>query len=106
MSHRSLSPLLTTVLIVFGLLGTSARAVSDDHDAARRALELGEIKPLDQIFASVKSSLPGDGDIVNVEIEHCGSVWDYHLRVLYRDGRIRRVTVDAKSGQIRKLGND
>jgi uncharacterized membrane protein YkoI len=87
-----------TALIVFCLLETAARGAGEDHDAAQRSLEMGEIKPRDQIFATVKSRLPGD--IVSVEIEHCGPAWGYGLRVLDREGRIRCVTVDAKSGQI------
>ena len=93
-----------TVLIVCGVLGTATPAASEDHDTARRALEHGEIRPLDQIIASVKSNVTGN--IVSVEIEHFGPAWDYELRVLDRDGRIRRVTVDARSAQILKIEHE
>jgi uncharacterized membrane protein YkoI len=102
-SHRPLSAPLVTALI-FGFCGMSARGASNDQDAARRALELGEIKPFDQILANVKSSLTGN--IVSVEIDHSGPAWGYELRVLDRDGRIRRVRVDAKSGRILRIESD
>ena len=104
MPHPPLSAPLTTALIVFGLLGMSAHGQSGDHEAARRALKLGETKPLEQILAGVRTNLPGD--IVSVKIERDGRTIDYELRVLDRDGRMRRVSVDAKSGRILKIEND
>lgn len=104
MPHPPFFAPLTAALTIFGVVGMSAHGQSVDHEAARRALELGETKPLEQILAGVRTNL--SGDIVSVEIERDGRVIDYELRVLDRDGRMRRVSVDAKSGQILKIEND
>ena len=67
--------------VIFGRYSERRRrGAGEDHDATQRPLELGEIEPTRPDIASVKSRLPGD--IVSVEIEHCGPAWDYGLRVL------------------------
>jgi uncharacterized membrane protein YkoI len=104
LSYLPLSATPIIGLLVLGVLGRSALADSNGHDIARLALEQGEIMPFEQILGSLESNMTAR--IVSVEIQRSGSAWDYDLRVLEEDGKIRRVSVDAKSGQIRKVEKD
>jgi uncharacterized membrane protein YkoI len=89
------------------LLGIASAAVlpaaaaldeSHDQDAARQAVESGEIRPLADILAAVRGKLPGE--IVGVEIERTKGHWIYEFRVLDGKGCLFEVSVDARSGEI------
>ncbi|AGA90500.1 putative membrane protein [Thioflavicoccus mobilis 8321] len=73
-----------------------------DHDRARHALELGEIRPLAEILKRVSVEVPGE--VVGVELERWGRRrhhrWAYELAIIAPDGRIREVYVDAATGEI------
>jgi uncharacterized membrane protein YkoI len=87
--------------VLLGLFGTPLRAADrHDHDAARHALERGEVKPLAEILPRVAPSL--GGDVVGVEFERDDGRWVYELRVLTPNGRRREVYVDARDGRILK----
>jgi uncharacterized membrane protein YkoI len=75
-----------------------ALAESHDQDAARQAVESGEIRPLADILAAVRGGLPGE--VVGVEIESKKGHWIYEFRVLDRNGHLFEVFVDARSGEI------
>ena len=76
----------------------AALAESHDQDAARQAVESGEIRPLADILATVRGRLPGE--VVGVEIESKNGRWLYEFRVLDGKGRLFEVSVDARSGSI------
>ena len=76
----------------------AALAESHDQDAARQAVESGEIRPLADILAAVRGKLPGE--VVGVEIESKKGHWIYEFRVLDGKGRLFEVYVDARSGEI------
>jgi uncharacterized membrane protein YkoI len=76
----------------------------DDHEAARAAVERGEIKPLAELLGQVKDKLPGD--ITGVELERRHGTWLYEFRVIDEAGRLFDVYVDAKSGEIRRTRED
>ena len=75
-----------------------ALAESHDQDAARQAVESGEIRPLADILAAVRGKLPGE--VVGVEIEREKGHWIYEFRVLDGKGHLFEVFVDARSGAI------
>ena len=79
------------------LAGGPARA-SEDADRARRALEKGEIRPLDEILRVARETVPGD--VVSVDLKHGDGHWLYKLRILGADGKRRTVKVDAGSAKI------
>lgn len=66
---------------------------SEDADRARRALERGEIRPLDAVLEAARSAVPGD--VVSVDLKHDDGHWLYKLRILGADGKRRTVKVDA-----------
>ena len=80
------------------LLSVPALAESHDQDAARQAVESGEILPLADILAAVRGKLPGE--VVGVEIESEKGHWIYEFRVLDGNGGLFEVYVDARSGEI------
>ena len=76
----------------------AALAESHDQDAARRAVESGETRPLADILDAVRGKLPGE--VVGVEIESKKGRWLYEFRVLDAKGNLFEVHVDAHSGEI------
>jgi uncharacterized membrane protein YkoI len=82
------------------LPGDRGYADSHDHDAARLAVERGEIKPLAELLALVRDKLPGE--IAGVEIERKQQRWMYEFHVIDKSGRLFEVYVDALTGDIRK----
>jgi uncharacterized membrane protein YkoI len=93
--------LLMAALVAIGPGAAPAVARDHDHDAARRAVERGEIRPLAEILAAVRSQLPGD--VVGVGIEQKNGRWLYELRVVDRRGRLFEVYVDARTARIEQI---
>jgi uncharacterized membrane protein YkoI len=97
---------LRPILLCFALaaaMAPSAMAKADphDHDAARRAVERGEIRPLAEILATLRGRLPGQ--IAGVEIERKAGRWLYEFRVVDGKGRLFEVYVDARTGEIDRI---
>ncbi len=83
-----------------------ARAADRDHDQerARRALEAGEILPLDAILAEVHQRYPGT--VVELELTPENGRWVYEVEVLAADGRLLKLRIDAKSKQVLQGDDD
>src|SRR5690606_16733551 len=96
---------LAAALLVAGALALSPRAQAGDHDdhvEARLLLQRGEILPLSRILAIVQQRVPGD--VVEVELEHGKHHgWEYEVKVLTAQGRVREVKLNARSGEVRKV---
>ena len=86
--------LAATVLVAGGL----AQAHGRDHDAARRAVKAGEIRPLMDILNEIRSTVPGE--IIGVEIEQKNGRWLYEFRAIDGKGRLFEIHVDGRSGEI------
>jgi uncharacterized membrane protein YkoI len=76
----------------------------DDHDRARRALEEGQARPLNEILVVVEDEL--GGRIVRVELERRHGRYIYEFRVITPAGELREVYVDAMSAEILKRDGD
>lgn len=87
------------------LIGASVSAWADglDHERARRALEAGEIVPLDQILQEVQQRY--DGTVVELELEREEGRWVYEIELLAPDGRLLRFCMDAKSKELLEGGD-
>ena len=83
------------------LAGGLYHAHGRDHDAVRRAVEAGEIRPLMDILNEIRGKLPGE--IIGVEIEQKNGRWVYEFRVVDGKGRLFEVYVDARSGEIERI---
>jgi uncharacterized membrane protein YkoI len=91
--------------VALGLLAAVAAGplhASEDADRARRALEKGEIRPLDAVLEAARAAVPGD--VVSVDLRHDEGRWLYKLRILGADGKRRTVKVDA--GTLKILDED
>jgi uncharacterized membrane protein YkoI len=95
--RRRLLPLMILPL----LAATPALAGDDDQDRARRALQAGEIRPLEEVLRAVRSILPGD--VVGVELDRDDGRWIYEIKVLSPDGRRREVEIDARDLRILEI---
>ncbi|MBU3724718.1 MAG: peptidase [Burkholderiaceae bacterium] len=69
-----------------------------DHDLARRALQSGEVKPLDQILAAVAKQHPGQ--VLEVELESRSRGLIYEIKILSPQGSMIKLKVDAKTGEV------
>lgn len=99
---------LAAVLLAAFALGLSPHAQAgshDDHVEARALLQRGEILPLSRILAIVQQRVPGD--VVEVELEHGKHHgWEYEVKVLTAQGRVREVKLNARTGEVRKVEDD
>jgi uncharacterized membrane protein YkoI len=100
---------LMWLAILAGILvhpAPGVRAADRDHDQeqARRALEAGEILPLDVILAEVHQRYPGT--VVELELTREDRRWVYEVELLADDGRLRKLRIDAKSKQLLAKGDD
>jgi uncharacterized membrane protein YkoI len=84
-------------------LGLADHALAEgDHDAARRALQNGEIRPLLEILDTLRPELGGEVIEVNFKGKRRARPHVYEFKVLNSDGRLSEVTVDAATAKIIK----
>ena len=69
-----------------------------DQDRARAAVQAGEVMPLPALLERVQRSHPGQ--VLRVELERDDGRWTYELRVLQADGRLLKLEVDARNGDV------
>lgn len=74
------------------------RGRGGDHDEAREAYEQGEALSLAQILPLALRAVPGEVLEVEIEREHGRLV--YEIEILARSGRVRKVTLDARTGAL------
>src|SRR5262245_17978285 len=78
--------------------GCAIAGEKGDHEAARRAMQKGDIRSLSDIFAELRSQL--GGEVIEVELESKGRIYVYEFKVLTPAGRIKEVKVDAATGKV------
>ena len=81
-----------------------ARAGSDDHVEARALLRKGLIVPLARVLAVVNRRVPGD--VIDVELEHEDTGWQYKVKVLTPAGKVRKLTLDARTAVVLRVKDD
>jgi uncharacterized membrane protein YkoI len=108
MNSRILSgTFLSSLLLCAGLAvswNAPAAASDDDHVEARALLRAGKILPLARILGTVQKRVPGD--VIEVDLDHEDRGWEYDVKVLTANGRVLKVTVDAKTGVVLKIKED
>ncbi len=102
----ALSALLTVAALVF--VPTRAMAWhhdDDDHIEAHKLLQRGAILPMSRILEIVHGRVPGD--VIEVELDHSHHHgWEYEVKVLTHDGKVRKVKLNAGTGVVRKIEDD
>ena len=77
---------------------------SKDHEAARTALAKGQVLPLTRILPIAEQRAPGDE--LKVELEDDDGKPVYEVKILGRNGRVRELDIDARTGVVLKIEND
>ena len=98
---------LVALPLVLALTATSVHASDKkkkDHEAARIALLRKEVLPLTRILAIAAERAPGE--IIEVELEEDDGRLKYDLKILAKNGRVRELELDAKTGATLKLEDD
>lgn len=73
---------------------------AQDHNKARDAVSSGEAQPLDAILPKVRARYPGR--LLDAKLTGSSGKYRYVIKILNKNGKVRRVTVDARSGRILK----
>ena len=76
----------------------------DDHNQARRALEEGRVRPLDEILARIMNQL--GGEVIGVEFESKDGRYVYEFKVVTPSGHLREIYVDAMTAEILNSADD
>ncbi len=69
-----------------------------DHDRVRDAVRAGEVMPFDALRERLLRSHPGE--VLELELEREQGRWIYEIKLLHPDGRIVKLEVDARSGEV------
>jgi uncharacterized membrane protein YkoI len=109
LSRTPFLSLLVIAVTASTLAATSVVAADEhkkqSHEAARQALLRKEVLPLTRILAIAAQRAPGE--VIEVELEEAGpGRLKYDLKILARNGRIRELELDAKTGATLKLEDD
>lgn len=75
-----------------------------DHVEARALLRAGKILPLSKILDTVRKRVPGD--VIEVDLDHEDRGWEYDVKVLTPQGRVMKVTVNARTGVVIGIKDD
>jgi len=92
------------LLLLAASLWPHVSAVADgdhDHHRARRALEAGEILPLQTLLERVAQDF--SGQVIEVELEHKDTLWVYELKLLQQDGMLLKLKLNARDGSLLKF---
>ena len=88
-------------IIISGLLGTSLVAKEDDHDKAIKAVNEGEILPLDKIVDNVNQEFDGRILSVNLKDSEKGLFgWIYDIMIIESSNRVIKIKVDAGTATV------
>ena len=110
MKSTFLRTLVGTTLLSLATVGVFSVAQSgddrppDQHDAVREAVKRGEVLPLPQVLDIAEQRLPGE--VLEVELEHEKGRLIYEIKVLTGSGQIRKIKIDARSGDVQSIKDD
>lgn len=91
-----------TLLLLASLAAAAPSAhADDDHERARRAVQRGEILPLEEILRRLP--LAPDERLLEVEVERDDGLWVYEIEVVSPAGRVREFEVDARDGRVLEI---
>lgn len=76
----------------------------DDQRAASEALARGEILPIIRVLGIATTRVPGD--VLKVKLERESYGFKYEVKVLARNGRVREIEINARTGRIIKVEDD
>lgn len=98
------------IMLALAALPLSAAVASDkdkdraDQIAASQALARGEILPIVRILGIASAKVPGD--VLKVKLERKTAGFQYEVKILAQNGRVREIELDAKTGRILSIEDD
>ncbi len=104
-SHR-ISLYLATALSVLAAMPAAADSDTVSQDTARRLVESGKIRPLQEIVEMLRVKVPGQHLETELEYDDSGSGLVYDFKILRPGGRVQEVEVDATNGKILAIEDD
>lgn len=93
--------LLVNIMILSSLQIVQA---DDDYIEARRLQNAGEILSLDIILKNIRQIFPGK--ILEVELEIEDGLIVYEVEILAKDGVVREIYINAKTGKLLSVKED
>ncbi|MDP6342182.1 MAG: hypothetical protein QF578_21490 [Alphaproteobacteria bacterium] len=78
----------------------TSRPAQGDHDRARAAVASGAALPLSDILTRLQPEHPGEMLDAELRPARRDGVWQYLIKLLGTDNVVRRLTVDAQTGQV------
>jgi uncharacterized membrane protein YkoI len=100
--HRRL--LFAALVLALGLPAAAHAERDSDHDEALRAVQSGQILPLNRLLDIAQREVPGE--VVDVDLEHDDGRLEYEIEILGQNGRVRTVTLDARTGAVLEVEDD
>lgn len=73
-------------------------------ELARQAVSRGEALPLQEVLRHLQRVAPGQ--VVATDYEYEFDRWVYEFRIVDGQGRIRKVHLDARSGELVEIADD
>ncbi|MFG6447685.1 PepSY domain-containing protein [Roseateles sp. BYS180W] len=73
----------------------------DDHERARAARQAGLVKPWPELQEPLLRRYPGR--VLELELEQEGRRWIYEVKLLHNDGRLLKLELDARSGELLRV---
>lgn len=89
------------LIIPFLLCCSLTAFASEDHEAARAAVERGELLPLSRILVIVAQEFPGR--VLEVELEREKGRYIYEFEILQANGAVIEVQYDGRTAQRLKV---
>lgn len=99
-ARRSAAAGFAAVLIAAGVSVARAGDDGKDHERVRAAVRAGQVQPFDALRERLAKSHPGE--LLDLELEREQGRWIYEVKLLQPDGRIVKLEVDARSGDVLK----
>lgn len=94
---------VASVGLALGALGLHGGAVASDkgdHERALQAVQSGQVLPLAKVLSLLEREHPGQ--VLEVELENEQQQWQYEIKLLQPDGRLMKLKLDARTGEVLK----
>lgn len=113
MPRNSIRKRLGLGVLLLGALAGPAGAYHDgrqwedddhSHDKARRAVDLGHALPAAEVLKRLKARV--QGDVVAMDYEYEFERWVYEFKIIDPQGRLKKVHLDAATGEVVKISDD
>ena len=96
---KHLSDILLRIAILCLLVSQSPISLADeDNDEARRLHESGQILSLEEILQRLRPRYPGK--VLEIELEQKTGQIIYEVEILGKDGVVRELYIDARTGDV------